>query len=106
VRRRDRLTDENTIAFPDDLDCPRLLRCREKQALAGSKDGYDADRRSCLALRESGDDAKTVTLDGVVSDPRYLTEADALALHRAHGFGAGSCQGADNEHSGDNDVSG
>jgi hypothetical protein len=51
--------------------------------LARCKNCYHADRRSCLAVRKSGDDVKPITLDGVVSHPRHLAEVDALALYRA-----------------------
>ena len=44
---------------------------------------------------------KPITLDSVVSDPRYLPEVDALALHRAQTISTGGRQRGDTEYSGE-----
>ncbi len=70
--------------------------------LARCKNSYHADRRSCLALRKSGDDVKPITLDSVVSDPRYLAQIDALALNRTQAISpGGGRQRGDTECSGE-----
>jgi hypothetical protein len=44
---------------------------------------------------------KPITLDSVVSDPRYLAEVDALALDRTQTISTGGSQRGDTECNGE-----
>src|SRR5580698_3650102 len=89
VRNCVRLADEHAVALPTDFERTRLRR-RKDHALTGRKNRHDADRRSRLTVRKSGDDMKSIMRGRVIGDARYPSKLDALGLNRTQAISMGS----------------
>jgi hypothetical protein len=78
--------NQQLVSPPCDLDgigrnADRAWR-GEYDALTWDENGFEAYGRPALSLRECGNDAEAVALDGIIDDARHVPQVDGTTFDR------------------------